>query len=428
MGSEPYRFSVSKVVIVAAVAVFLVNCVWAANTEKVVHSFTGGNDGIDPAATLAQDAAGNFYGTTVSGGTGTLCTNGCGTVFELSPLAGGKWKETVLYSFTGGNDGKNPYGGVALDSKGDLYGTTVSGGSGGSCSVDGCGVVFLLSKSGKRWVETVMYNFTGGKDGFGPGGAVVFDSAGNLYGTTPDGGNLSKCSGLGCGVVYQISPVRGGGWKQTVLHTFTGGTDGAVGSLGPLLVDKTGNVFGVAEVGGDPSCKCGTIFELRSVSGKWKFKTLDAFKGTPNAGFPYGGVIADSKGNLYGTTYYGGATGAGSIFKLTKSAGKFTESVLYSFTGGTDGSWPTTTLMFDAKGDLYGTTSAGGDSNGDGVVFKLARKSGGKWSESTVHRFGKGSDGRNPYYGLIRDQAGHLFGTTAIGGGSGQGVVFQITP
>jgi uncharacterized repeat protein (TIGR03803 family) len=423
MGRKRVPYFVSWGFAAIAIAAILTNSAWAAATERVVHSFNGVPDGIDPAATLAQDAAGNFYGTTVSGGTGTLCTNGCGTVFELSPLAGGKWKETVLYSFTGGSDGKNPYGGVTLDSKGDLYGTTVSGGSGGSCSGDGCGVVFLLSKSGKRWVETVMYNFTGGKDGFGPGGALVFDSVGNLYGTTPDGG---KCSA--CGVVYQISPVRGGGWKQTVLHTFTGGADGAVGSLGPLLVDKAGNVFGVAEAGGDSSCQCGTVFELTSVSGKWKFKTLDAFKGTPHAGFPDGGVIADGKGNLYGTTYYGGASGAGSVFKLTKSAGKFTESVLYSFTGGTDGSWPTTTLMFDAKGNLYGTTSAGGDSNGDGVVFKLSPISGGKWSESTVHRFGKGSDGRNPYYGLIRDKAGHLFGTTAIGGGSGQGVVFQITP
>jgi uncharacterized repeat protein (TIGR03803 family) len=423
MGRKRFSYFLS----VAVAAMILVTGAWAAGSEKVVHSFTGGSDGIDPAATLARDAAGNFYGTTVSGGTGALCTNGCGTVFELSPVAGGRWKETVLYSFTGGSDGKNPWGGVILDSKGDLYGTTVAGGSGGSCTGDGCGVVFLLSKSGNGWVETVMYNFTGGKDGFGPGGALAFDSVGNLYGTTPDGGKPNGCAGQGCGVVYQISPVRGGGWKQTVLHTFTGGADGAVGSLGPLLVDKAGNVFGVAELGGEVSCQCGVVFKLTPVSGKWRFKTLDAFKGTPNAGFPYGGVIADSKGNLYGTTYYGGATGAGSVFKLTKSAGKFTESVLYSFTGGADGSWPTTTLMFDAMSNLYGTTSAGGDSNGDGVVFKLS-KAGGQWKERIVHKFGKGSDGRIPGYGLMSDQSGHLFGTTAIGGGSGQGVVFEITP
>jgi uncharacterized repeat protein (TIGR03803 family) len=424
MGRKRFSHFMNVGVAVVAVAVILVNGAWAASTEKVIHSFTGGNDGIDPAVTLAEDAAGNFYGTTVVGGTSKACgDNGCGTVFELSPVAGGKWKETVLYSFTG-SDGKNPYGGVTLDSKGDLYGTTVAGGSGGTCAGDGCGVVFLLSKSGKHWVETVMYNFTGGKDGFGPGGALVFDSVGNLYGTTPDGGNR-QC---GCGVVYQISPVRGGGWKQTVLHTFTGGVDGAVGSMGPLFVDKAGNLFGVAELGGDASCQCGTVFKLAPVSGKWKFKTLHAFKGIPNAGFPYGGVIADSKGSLYGTTGYGGANGAGSVYKLTKSMGAFTETVLHSFTGGKDGGLPTTTLMFDANGNLYGTTSAGGDSNGDGVVFKLTPRSGGKWAESTVHRFGKGSDGSNPSYGLVSDKAGHLFGTTAIGGGSNQGVVFQITP
>ncbi len=427
MGRKPISYFVGRGLALITITVFLVSGARAAAAEKVVHSFNGVPDGSDPAATLAQDAAGNFYGTTVSGGTGTLCTNGCGTVFELSPLAGGKWKEKVLYSFTGGSDGRNPYGGVILDSKGDLYGTTVSGGSGGTCSGDGCGVVFLLSKSGNHWVETVMYNFTGGKDGFGPGGALVFDSVGNLYGTTPDGGNLHKCNGGGCGVVYQISPIRGGGWKQTVLHTFTGGADGAVGSLGPLLIDKTGNIFGIAELGGDSSCQCGTVYKLTLVSGQWKFKTLHAFTGLPGAGFPYGGVIEDGKGNLYGSTYYGGAGGQGSVFKLAKSAGKYAESVLYSFTGGSDGGSPTTTLMFDAKGNLYGTTSAGGDSNGDGVVFKLTPKAGGKWSESTVHRFGKGSDGRNPYYGLVSDKAGHLFGTTAIGG-SGNGVVFEITP
>ena len=427
MKSRQFWYSVTTTLAIVAVTVTLANGAWAASKEKALYSFTGGNDGGDPAATLAADAAGNLYGTTVNGGTGSLCTSGCGTVFELSPLAGGKWRETVLYSFTGGSDGKNPYGGVILDSKGDLYGTTAAGGSGGTCSGDGCGVVFLLSKSGKSWVETVMYNFTGGKDGFGPGGTLAFDSVGNLYGTTPDGGNLHKCNGGGCGVVYQISPVRGGGWKQTVLHTFTGGADGAVGSLGPLLVDKAGNIFGVAELGGDATCQCGVVFKLAPVSGKWKFKTLDAFKGIPNAGFPFGGVIADSKGNLYGTTYFGGANGLGSVFKLTKSNGKFTESVLYSFKTGTDGNSPTSTLAFDAHGSLYGTTSAGGDTNNDGIVFKLTPGSGGKWKESIVHRFSDNPDGAQPYYGLLRSKAGNFYGTTAIGG-VGSGVVFELTP
>jgi uncharacterized repeat protein (TIGR03803 family) len=193
------------------------------------------------------------------------------------------------------------------------------------------------------------------------------------------------------------------------------------------MIDKAGNIFGVAELGGDPSCQCGTVYRLSSANGRWRFKTLHAFKGLPQAGFPYGGVIADSKGNLYGTTYFGGANGSGSVYKLAKSAGKFTESVLYSFTGGADGGLSTTTLVVDAKGSLYGTTSGGGDSNGDGVVFKLA-KSGSKWKESVVHQFKGGHDGSQPYYGLVLDKAGDLVGTTAIGGGSGQGVVFQVTP
>ena len=428
MSKKQFLCVVRRTLVTVAVTLTLVSGVLAANTEKVLHRFIGGSDGMDPAATLAADAAGNFYGTTVSGGTGTQCTNGCGTVFELSPLKGGKWKETVLYSFTGGSDGKNPYGGVTLDSKGDLYGTTVAGGSGGTCSGDGCGVVFLLSKAGKKWVETVMYNFTGGADGFGPGGAVVFDNAGNLYGTTPDGGNLHKCNGGGCGVVYEISPVRGGGWKQTVLHTFTGGADGAVGSLGPLFLDKKGNLFGVAELAGDPTCLCGTVFKLLAgAQGTWKFHTIYAFKGIPNAGFPYGGVIADAKGNLYGTTYYGGANGMGSVFKLTHGAtGKWTQRLLHSFKPGTDGNSPTSTLVFDAHGNLYGTTSAGGDANGDGTVFKLTPASG-KWKESVVHRFKYNPDGANPYYGLVLDNAGNLYGTTAIGGVGG-GVVFELTP
>ena len=137
MGRKRFSYFVRVGFAVVALALMLANGAWAASTEKVLHSFTGGNDGIDPAATLAADSAGNLYGTTAQGGTGTLCTNGCGTVFELSPLAGGKWKETILYSFTGGSDGKNPYGGVILDSKGDLYGTTVAGRSGGVCASDG---------------------------------------------------------------------------------------------------------------------------------------------------------------------------------------------------------------------------------------------------------------------------------------------------
>ena len=227
MSGIPFRYlPLRACAVLAWTAVFAVAS-WAVDTEHVLYSFTGGNDGGNPAAQLVFDRAGNVYGTTVVGG-----LYGCGTVFKLS-LSGDKWQESVLYNFDCFGTGKNPYGGVTFDSAGNLYGTTVAGGSGGECTGDGCGVVYELTQSGETWNETVLYNFTGGDDGFGPGAAVVFDKAGNLYGTTPDGGAYSE------GVVYQLSP-NNGQWKQTVIHAFTGGDDGAVGSLGPLLVDAGG--------------------------------------------------------------------------------------------------------------------------------------------------------------------------------------------
>ena len=419
--------SASRALAVSA-ALMLVNSVWATDKEKVLFSFTGGNDGGDPAAGLILDKAGNLYGTTVVGGTGTACEGGCGTVFELTRNSDGTWHESVLHNFQAGADGKNPYGGVTLDAKGNLYGTTVSGGSGGVCSGDGCGTVFKLARSGKSSHESVLYSFTGAKDGAGPGGGVVFDSKGNLYGTTPDGGKPNGCGGNGCGVVYQLVPAKGGAWRQKVIHTFTGGKDGSTGSLGLLLLDQAGNLYGVAEAGGAHGA--GTAFELSPLSdGKWQMNTLDGFKGMPHAGFPYGGLISDVTGSLYGTTYFGGANGLGSVFKLTQSSnGKWSERELYSFEAGTDGNSPTSTLVFDAQGNLYGTTSAGGDSNGDGTVFKLTPASGGRWKESVVHRFENSPDGANPYYGMALDRAGNLYGTTAIGGAQGQGVIFEIIP
>jgi len=427
MESKRFRYSVSRIVVVLALIVILVSSAGAVTKEKVLYSFTGGNDGGDPAAGLIFDNAGNLFGTTVLGGTGAACSGGCGTVFKLTRNSSGKWQETVLHNFQAGADGKNPYGGVIMDAKGNLYGTTVAGGSGGSCANgDGCGTIFKLTHSGNHWTESVLYSFAGGTDGAGPGGGVVFDQKGNLYGTTPDGGKTNGCGGIGCGVVYQLAPTKNGGWRQKVIHTFTGGNDGATGSLGLLLVDKNGNLYGIAEQGGAHGA--GTAFKLSPASGgKWKLSILDGFKGTPHAGFPYGGLISDAAGSFYGTTYYGGANGLGSVFKLTQgSNGKWSETVLYSFKTGTGGNSPTSTLVFDAHDNLYGTTSAGGDANGDGTVFKLT-PSAGKWKESDVYRFKNTPDGANPYYGLVLDKAGNLYGTTAIGG-SGAGTVFELTP
>jgi uncharacterized repeat protein (TIGR03803 family) len=379
----------------------------AKGVEQVLYSFSGGTDGGDAASGLVADGAGNLYGTTVVGGAYT-----CGTIFKLAPQQSVPWHESVLYSFDCYGTGKTPYGGVTFDRKGNLYGTTVSGGSGGSCGSTGCGVVFQLTPQ----AEDVLHSFTGGNDGFGPGGSVAIDSTGHLYGTTPDGGANAE------GTVFELSRVRQQ-WHESVIHAFTGGKDGGVGSLGPLLVSG-GSLYGVTEIGGAHSA--GTVFKMTPASkNRWNLKTLYAFKGAPDAGSPYGGLIVDSSGNLYGTTYYGGAHGLGSVFELiARTRGKYHERVLYSFKGGNDGSSPTSTPLM-ASGRLYGTTSAGGGSCNCGTIFVVDTASG---SEKVLHSFGGSGDGAYPYYGLTQDPSGNFYGTTVQGGSFNQGAVFELTP
>jgi uncharacterized repeat protein (TIGR03803 family) len=376
--------------------------------ERVLYAFTGYNDGGNAATAIVVDGNGDLYGTTVVGG-----TSACGTVFELAPQPSPPWHESVLYDFGCFADGKNPHGGVAFDPHGNLDGTTVSGGSGGACGSYGCGVVFQLASSS----ESVLHSFSGGNDGFGPGSPVVFDSCGNLFGTTPDGGKGAQ------GVIYELSP-HGVGWKERILHAFTGGDDGGTGSLGSLLRDASGNLYGVTETGGAHSD--GTVFMLSPRAKKAKLTTLYAFEGTPDAASPYGGLIADTSGNLYGTTYYGGANGLGTVFELVKRGGNvYRERVLYSFRGGNDGSSSTSTLVFGAPRHLYGTTSAGGGSCDCGTIFELETKSG---KEKVLHVFGASGDGAYPYYGLTKDSSGNFYGTTVAGGRSNQGTVFEFTP
>ncbi|HVR45298.1 MAG TPA: choice-of-anchor tandem repeat GloVer-containing protein [Candidatus Binatia bacterium] len=375
----------------------------AGASEQVLYSFTGGNDGGNAATGLVRDSGGNLYGTTVVGGKNT-----CGTVFKLTPQATPPWPESVLYNFGCFSDGKNPHGGVTFDSKGNLDGTTVSGGSGPSCGSYGCGVVFQLTPA----TENVLHDFTGGRDGFGPGGGVTFDASGNLYGTTPDGGVDSQ------GIVYEVTSHA----QERIVHTFTGGKDGGVGSLGLLLLES-GGLYGVTEEGGAHSA--GTVYRLTRTGKRWALSTLYAFKGTPDAASPYGGLVPNAAGDLFGTTYYGGANGMGTVFELTRNAkGGYHERVLYSFKGGSDGSSPTSTLAFGGS-DLYGTTSAGGGSCGCGTIFRVNATSG---AESVLHAFGNGTDGAYPYYGLTKGAKGVFYGTTVAGGSSGQGAVFEFKP
>lgn len=402
--------------VILATLTCLANVSWAAS-ESPIYSFTGGLDGANPASQLIFDVAGNAYGTTVTGGSAN-----CGTVFKLAPSGGG-WQQSVLHSFDCFAGGKNPYGGVTMGAQGNLYGTTVAGGSNGICSGDGCGIVFKLTHSGGSWIESVVYSFHDSPDAAGPGGALVFDHSGNLWGTSPDGGAFAQ------GTIFELV-FNNGQWTERIIHDFTGGTDGAVGSLGPLLLDAFGNFYGVTEIGGANSA--GTVFKLTPGSGgTWTFSTLYAFQGQPDAAFPYGGLIADSHGNLYGTTYYGGTNGAGTVFRIgpTAGIGGWRDTVLYSFRGGADGGNPTSTLVFTSAGRLYGTTSMGGDSGCDcGVVFSLTPVGSNRWSESVLHTFGTHPDGAYSYYGLTPDAAGHYFGTTAAGGNQNQGVVFELMP
>jgi uncharacterized repeat protein (TIGR03803 family) len=389
----------------------LASVAWASSPVQVIYGFAGSADGEYTDTDLVTDAAGNIYGTSVQGG-----TYGGGTVFELSPSSSG-WIHTVLYSFTGGADGGEPYKGVTLDAQGNLYGTAVTGGS-GSCD-GGCGVVFKLTNSGGVWTQSVIHAFTGGNDGSGPGAPVVFDKAGNLYGMTPTGG------ADGAGVIFELRPANGV-WQFRVIHTFTGGADGLGGSAGRLIFDAAGNIYGVSTVGGVN--QLGTVFEMKMHQGTWVLKTLYAFTDTPDGALPYGGLIFDRAGNLYGTTYYAGANDFGTVYKLTHSNGSWSEQVLYSFKGGRDGGSPISTLVSDAKGNLYGTTSDGGSGCSCGTIFKMSRAANGTWTETVAYRFPGAPGAGFAYNGIVTDSSGNFYGATVHGGPSNDGTIYKFTP
>jgi uncharacterized repeat protein (TIGR03803 family) len=364
--------------------------------ETVLYSFTGGSGAVPLG--VVMDGKGNLYGTTTFGG-----ASNAGVVFKVSKSG----KETVLYSFTGGADGGNPFGGVIFDAKGNLYGDTNLGGDLSGCNGRGCGVVFKLSPTGK---ENVLYNFTGGTDGGNPTGSLVFDAERNLY------GNASNFGASANGVVFKVSS-KG---NETVLHSFTGGVDGANPS-GGLIFDAKGNLYGTTRYS-DNFNGGGVVFKLSS---KGKETVLYDFTGRGDGGNPCDeSLVFDAKGNLYGTTVNGGYSANGVVFKVSS---KGNETVLYSFTGGADGANPYGGLIFDAKGNLYGTTSLGGNLSactlGCGTVFKLNSKG----KETAIYSF-SGADGTDPVAGVVADAKGNLYGTTFVGGAKDQGVVFKLSP
>jgi uncharacterized repeat protein (TIGR03803 family) len=405
------------VLLVALLALLVLNTQPAqAQAYSVLHNFCAQPncaDGNSPTGALVQDKNGNLYGTTFVGGTGPKCDgyhSGCGTVFELSPTG----VYTVLYSFTGSPDGGGPLGGLVRDAKGNSYGTTELGG------VYNSGTVFELTSNG---TEKVLYSFMGGADGALPLGRLVRDAKGNLYGTTDGGGLQYGCSQeFGCGTVFELSP-RG---TETTLYTFTGGVDDG-NPLAGVVRDAQGNLYGTTAQLWDFGPMPGTVFKLTPSGIETQ---LYSFLGGTDGSGPDGELVKDAKGNLYGTTYYGGIqscydgmqNGCGVVFKVTPS-GK--ETVRHRFTGRKDGGYPTTGLVQDAQGSLYGTTPSGGDpSCGCGVIFMIPKKG----KEVVLHTFTGGADGGGPQAGLLRDAKGNLYGTTAYGGANGQGVVFKLTP
>jgi uncharacterized repeat protein (TIGR03803 family) len=386
--------------------------------------------------TAGKDGASPFSGVISDGAGnlyGTTYLGGAfndGLIFKLMPTASGPWKESIVYHFTGGKDGHNPVG-LAIDSAGILYGIAINGGlpTRGPCKGNGCGTLFRLSPSKTGgWTFNLLHAFTGGPDGAAPEG-ITLDAAGDIFVTTFSGA-------FNDGAVFEMSPSPTG-LKGSTVHMFPASNSGdGVHPVGPVTIDSAGNLFGITNLGGAHSE--GAVYEISPSASGWTETVIYSFTGATDGQKPFGGLIFDATGNLLGTASHGGQNGFGVVFQLTPgSGGTWTESVLYSFTNGSDGGFPEAGLTLDSAGNLFGTTTFGGVTassctEGCGVVFKLTPSSSG-WTESAFYSFTGGSDGNNPYQsGVTRDSSGNLFGTTLYGGKPnsactiGCGVVFEL--
>jgi hypothetical protein len=450
----------------------------ASPTLETLHSFcsqSNCSDGAGPGAYagLIMDGAGNLYGTTSGGGANSggafAGGNGGGTVFQLT-RSGTGWRENVLYSFCSQlvgqdcTDGVTPYAGLIMDASGNLYGTTFSGGATIYGGGFGSGVVFELTpnQSKTAWTETVLYNFCSQPlctDGTGAVGSLIMDGAGNLYGTTRQGGG--GLSGGG-GVVFELTPDHSKAtWTETVLYSFCSQSSCADGlyPYGRLIMDGAGNLYGTTSAGGANGGATGgaggAVFELTPNQSKtaWTETVLYSFcsqTDCTDGEHPFAGLIMDGAGNLYGTTVAGGFNFVGTAFQLAKTGTAWSEKVLHSFctevvgNDCADGVYPYAGLIMDGAGNLYGTTFGGGtglyngSGIGSGVGFELTpNQSKTAWTETVLYNFCSQSncaDGFSPQAGLIADGAGNLYGTTGLGGnnvspcpGIGCGTVFEIT-
>jgi hypothetical protein len=444
---------VRRLAVFSVAAALWAGAAWAAH-ESVLHDFTGSPDGAQPAGALIADAAGNLYGTTFWGGNNNFSCGGqgCGVVFKMSPPAQGQttWSESVIYAFPGGSGGAFPSGRIVMDAGGNIYGGTDWGGTGTKCGQTGCGLVYELSPPAQgqtNWTETTLYSFKGNPDAWGYA-VLAFGRGGELVGTTIDGGK--GCGGIGCGTVFRLAPPAHGKthWTESVLYRFAGHKDGAAPAASVIL-DKHGNLYGTT-TGQSTQGSGGTAFMLsRPAPGQrrwtetvlWRFQVV---RKAPGSG-PYAPLIADTKGNLYGTTDLGGVGcggyGCGILFELTPPARggtSWTETTLYEFRnrGQAGAVFPAGGVIAGKEGKLYTTTLRGGRRNYVcaefvcGAVVMLSPPSRGQtaWTAKVLHRFdGAPTDGGNPSAGLLSDGHGNLFGTTNPGGGAANvGNVYEV--
>jgi uncharacterized repeat protein (TIGR03803 family) len=386
---------------------------------QVLHDFGSSRDASIPYGPLMRDLSGNLYGVTVDGGSGQCSDYGCGAVFELSENKG-QWSEKILHSFAGAGDGSAPWGGLLHDGAGNIYGTLQ-----GDLSVDVNGI-FELKPSNGTWNNALLYTGVAG-----PG--LVFDRTGNLFGDI--GAGQYKLGAIG-----ELSP-GSTGWAYTDLYSYCRAycPDGT-SEPAPPIRDSKGNLWGVTTYGGisgspcSTTLGCGVIFEMtpNNNDGTWTYHVMHKFASSANDGQQsYGSLVMDSAGNFYGSTWLGGRYNHGTIFKFSRSGGHWKETILYDFPNCLFGCMTDGTLARDSVGNLYGTAAGGTNSCAGyscGVVFKLAPQPGGTWKYSVLYDFSETSGGLQPFYGVILDGKGHLFGVTSNFGKYGGGTAFEITP
>jgi hypothetical protein len=404
-----------------------------AQTFQVIYNFKGGTTGANPFGGLTMDSAGNLYGVASAGGGGScvlISQPGCGMAYKLTP-SNGSWAFSSLYSFVGQPDGAAPLAPLTIGPNGKLYGTTAAGGE-GSCTYLGdsdCGTVFEIPET-KGKTDKILYRFAGSADGGLPLISGITFVGANMYGATNRGGDLSCNTPYGCGAVYELTQAG----KETVIHQFTDlGGDGGFPISG-LVADKSGDLYGTTASGGDLGvCNgdgCGTVYELIHTASGWSEKIVYSFTGTSDGENPNGGLILDAKGNIYGTTWQAGAGGGGTVFELHKNPnGVWRLYVLYSFE---NAGFTVSPLVMDSNGNIFGTTQNGGGAGSFGRVFELI-PNGTNWTYRELYDFTGMTDGGNPLGGLVLDSAGNLYGTTfyygsTSCGGSGCGVIFEVTP